>query len=232
MHHGLAADIDLLDLWCVSPIGELFDHTFAKCRTPFGVAEYEAFFAKSLPFDRLQFTERMVVRERDKQALTPQWSDVAISSLARIRHKRHIKLSLSDKRNLLRRCPFDKLNSHVRMSRGILLQQFPKKASRDRRPDANAQLPGCAFACFAGNFGRLIEMHKGVPGLPQEASTCVSNRHATPVPFKDRHPQLILKRTHTTAHRRLPYAKRTCRASEAHVLGHDESLCDSHRVNP
>jgi hypothetical protein len=58
MHHGFSADIDLLDSWSVSSIGEVFDHAFAECRAPFGLAKNEVLFAEILPFDCLPGTVR------------------------------------------------------------------------------------------------------------------------------------------------------------------------------
>jgi hypothetical protein len=142
MHHGFTTDIDLLDPWCVSPIGKVFDHAFAKCRAPFGLAEYKVLFAKGLPFDRLHVTERMAIWERHKQALMPERSDVAIGRLARIRYERHIESPLPNQRNVLRRSTLDNVNSHVRMALGIGVYQVSQKAARERRPDANAQLTG------------------------------------------------------------------------------------------
>ena len=99
-------------------------------------------FAESLPLHCVPVTERMVVRERRKQALMPERSDVAIGRLARIRYERHIESPLPNQRNVLRRSTLDNVNSHVRMALGIGVYQVSQKAARERRPDANAQLTG------------------------------------------------------------------------------------------
>lgn len=119
MHYGLAADIDRLHAWRMPTISEMFDHAFAKRRPPFRLTQDELFAAKGLPFDCPPVTERMVVRQHCKQALVPKRSYVAICSASRVGYKCHIEAPLSNERNLFRRRPLHKPNSHVGMLRGI-----------------------------------------------------------------------------------------------------------------
>jgi hypothetical protein len=232
MHHGFSADIDLLDSWCLSSIGKVFDHAFAKCRAPFGLAENEVLVAESLPFDCLSVTERMVVRQRHKQALMPERSDVAIGRFTRICHKRHVKMALSNERNLFRRSPFDKSHGHVGMLRGIAPYQLPKKASRDRRTDANAQLSGCAPARGLCNPGCLVKLVKRIARLLKESNAGVGNSHAGGIPFEQRHAEFVFERPHSAAQNRLPNAQRLCGASEAQMLSDSERLRNRNRINP
>ena len=100
MHYRLAAHLRLLNAWRARAIGKVLDHAFTKRRAAIRFTNDEMFVAKSLPFDRLPATKRMVLREHDKQTLAPKRRGVAIGRLACIRHKCHIKAAFPNQRNV------------------------------------------------------------------------------------------------------------------------------------
>ena len=98
--HRLAAHLCLLNAWRARAIGKMLDHAFTKRRAAVRFTNDEMFVAKSLPFDHLPATKRMVLREHDKQTLAPKRRGVAIGRLACIRHKCHIKAAFPNQRNV------------------------------------------------------------------------------------------------------------------------------------
>ena len=75
------------------------------------------------------------------------------------------------------------------------MYQLSKKAARERRPDANAQLSRCALPCCAGDLGCLVKLVKCVASPLKEPNAGVCNSHASVMPFKQRYAEFVFERT-------------------------------------